>query len=126
LDVELSAAWRSVFESWPREMPRTGLIVLAGQEPITFVDFLMGDGFLIVERDRPDTTGARKVIIALSAIMAVKLTTTDALETLRPFTEGTPDVGTRAAAAVRRTEELSYRPPSGNAYLSGTSSLHRK
>lgn len=84
--VDLTAAWRNVFASWPQTLPRTGMLVLAGQETVPFVDFLLGESFVVVERDKPDAQGARKLIVALAAITAVKLTTAEELATLQGFT----------------------------------------
>ncbi len=84
--VDLTAAWRNVFASWPPTLPRTGLLVLAGQETVPFVDFLLGESFVVVERDKPDAQGARKLIVALAAITAVKLTTAEELSSLQGFT----------------------------------------
>lgn len=111
--MDVTSAWRSAFESWPADLPRSGMVVTSGQESIPFVDFLISDTFVIVERDKPDSQGARKLIIALAAIVAVKLPTTEDLSKLQPFTakKEEPDDGfgvpaglaSRAAAAVRRT-----------------------
>ena len=57
-------------------MPRQGLIVTNFGENITFVNFMTSGGILLVERDRPDSSDARKVMIAYSAISAVKSTST--------------------------------------------------
>ena len=72
--------WRNLFENWPGSVPRAGTIVAFGEQ-IPFKEFLIGDGVLLVERERPDTTGARKVIISYAAIEAVK--TTDTLDLAR-------------------------------------------
>jgi hypothetical protein len=104
--VELAASWKSVFESWPVNIPHVGMLVTSGQETIPFVDFLLGDGFVIVERDKPDSSGARKVIVSLAAITAVKLSNPDSLSTLQGFV-GEEDFGARAAAALRRTGSVS-------------------
>ena len=73
--METTAAWRSLFESWPESIPRQGMIVTSFQETITFVNFLVSGGILLIERDKPDTYGARKVFLAYEAISAVKLPT---------------------------------------------------
>lgn len=69
-------SWRSLFENWPESIPRQGLVVTAFQETIPFVDFLVSGGILLIERDKPDSLGARKVMIDYEAISAVKLPTT--------------------------------------------------
>ncbi|MEM1062580.1 MAG: hypothetical protein AAF532_16915 [Planctomycetota bacterium] len=64
--------WRSVFEDWPGSLPRKASAMTTFGETIPFVDFLIAGGGIIVQRDRPDTQGARKVIISFDAISAVK------------------------------------------------------
>jgi hypothetical protein len=68
-------AWRSLFENWPEAIPRQGLLVTNFQESIPFADFLISGAILLLERDKPDSAGARKVMIAYDAISAVKITT---------------------------------------------------
>ena len=72
--MEAGESWRGLFENWPEAIPREGILVTNFQENIAFVDFLISGSILMVERDKPDTYGARKVIVAYSAISAVKLT----------------------------------------------------
>jgi len=66
-------AWRSLFENWPESLPRHGLLVTTFGETIPFNNYLISGSLLIVERDKPDTTGARKVMVSYSAIDAVKI-----------------------------------------------------
>lgn len=122
--MDLTAAWRSAFQSWPSTLPKAGLIVMATQETIPFIDFLLGESFVVIERDKPDSQGARKLIIALAAISAVKLTIPEELKTLSAF--ATPSGGenppgsdgfgmpsglaARASAAARRTGDVNRRP----------------
>ena len=72
--METAEAWRSLFESWPESIPRGGLLVTTFQETIAFTDFLISGSILLVERDTPDSFGARKVMVAFDAISAVKIT----------------------------------------------------
>ncbi len=72
--METSEAWRSLFENWPESSPREGLLVTTFNEHIPFTDFLVSGGVLLVDRDKPDTYGARKVLVSYAAIQAVKLT----------------------------------------------------
>lgn len=67
-------AWRSLFENWPNSLPRQGLLVTSFQEQIPFTDFLISGGILLIERDKPDSYGARKVMVSYEAISAVKIT----------------------------------------------------
>ena len=72
--------WRTLFENWPGSVPRAGILVVGG-ENIPFKEFLIGDGVLLVERERPDPSGARKLMIGFDVIQQVK--TTDTLELVR-------------------------------------------
>jgi hypothetical protein len=72
--VDLSEVWRSLFENWPESIPREGILVTTFNEHVPFNGFLIAGGVLLVDRDKPDTYGARKVMIAYSAILAIKLT----------------------------------------------------
>jgi len=66
-------AWRSLFENWPAGIPRTGLLVTGYGETIGFRDFLISGTMLLVERETPDSLGARKVIVTYDGIVALKI-----------------------------------------------------
>lgn len=69
-----SETWRNVFQQWPGSLPKQGVIVTNFGEQIAFVNFLVSGTAVLVERDKPDTIGARKVVIDFTAISAMKLT----------------------------------------------------
>ena len=70
--MDISDCWRELFCQWPEAIPREGIIVTTFQETIPFINFMTSGGVLLVERDRPDSSGARKVMVAFGAIAAVK------------------------------------------------------
>lgn len=72
--MHTAEAWRTIFENWPDSIPRSGLLVTAFSETIEFKDFLISGALLFVERNVPDSQGARKVMISYEAIQAVKFT----------------------------------------------------
>lgn len=72
--MDASEHWRNLFENWPESLPKEGLLVTSFGESIPFVNFMISGGILLVERDRPDSSNARKVMIAYSAITALKST----------------------------------------------------
>ena len=76
----LGQHWRTFFESWPGSVPRAGIVMAFG-EGIPFTDFMIGDGVLLLQRERPDSSGARKVVVAFDRIEGVK--TLDTLELQR-------------------------------------------
>ncbi len=72
--METAESWRALFENWPESVPRQGLVVTTFQETIPFTAFLISGGIVLLERDKPDTFGARKVLVAYDSISAVKIT----------------------------------------------------
>lgn len=73
--MEAAPAWRSLFENWPNNIPREGMLVTA-VETVQFNDFMVSGGLLLIDRDRPDAMGARKVMVPYGNIIAVKMQTT--------------------------------------------------
>lgn len=72
--MDAAKNWQTLFSNWPADMPRQGLVITTFNESIPFVDFLVSEGIVIIQRDKPDSLGARKALIAYSAIAAVKMT----------------------------------------------------
>jgi hypothetical protein len=77
--MDTATHWRVIFENWPAGLPRQGLLTTTFQETIPFNDFRFSEGLLLVERDRPDSLGARKVMLPFSTIVALKLSDTGEL-----------------------------------------------
>ena len=65
--------WRHLFAKWPAGFGRAGYLVTELGESVRFVDFACSAGVLLLQRDKPDTVGARKVCVTYDAISAVKL-----------------------------------------------------
>lgn len=65
--------WRTIFEQWPADLPRQGILTTA-QDSFAFNDFLVSRAMLLVERERPDAAGSRKVMLPFSSLLALKLT----------------------------------------------------
>ena len=80
MSIDAARHWQALFTGWPETLPREGLITTDFQETIAFTGFMLSEGLLIVERDRPDSHGSRKVILSYDVISAVKLTSTMELE----------------------------------------------
>jgi hypothetical protein len=72
--MHAAEAWRTLFENWPEAIPRQGILITSFNESIPFRDFLISGSIVLVERETPDSLGARKVMIAYDAIAAVKIT----------------------------------------------------
>ena len=65
--------WQSLFENWPDAIQRKGAIVTKDGETVPFAGFLISFGLLLIERDGPDASGTRKIIVAYDSISMVKL-----------------------------------------------------
>lgn len=66
--------WRMLFEGWPANLPRRGLLITTFGESIPFVGYLLSPGIVLLDRDKPDTLGARKVLVAYDNIAILKFT----------------------------------------------------
>lgn len=74
--MNAAEGWRNLFENWPAAIPRGGLVITSGGESVPFRDFLISGPLLLLDRDVPDSSGARKVILPYEFIAALKLTNT--------------------------------------------------
>lgn len=99
-----SLIWRSLFDKWPEDIPRHGLVVTTWNETIHFVDYLVSAGVLLIERDKPDTYGARKVLISFDSISAVKITSVIDLSVFQTMHFRAPR-GNQPAPAAQRSSE---------------------
>lgn len=66
--------WRGFFARWPRGFGRKGVVMASFGEPVAFADFVMNQDFVVLERQAPDTHGARRVALPFECIEAVKFT----------------------------------------------------
>ena len=65
--------WRRFFTEWPDDLPKRGVIIAAFGEQIPFSGFLTGERFLLVERQTPDTSGARMLLFPYEQVTALKI-----------------------------------------------------
>ena len=65
--------WTDVFRGWPAELPRRGVLIATFGEQIPFSGFSAAEAFLLVERQSPDTTGARMILLPYSNILGLKI-----------------------------------------------------
>lgn len=71
--MNAAEAWRDCFARWPDELAKRGVIVTTFDEQILFSNFLFSDNLLLIERQTPDTIGARQVILSYESISALKI-----------------------------------------------------
>jgi hypothetical protein len=74
MDKSTATIWRETFLKWPPNFRRKGVIELVKGEAIPFVEFLMTEDVVVVERATPDTTGARRVAVPFQNIVTLKYT----------------------------------------------------
>jgi len=67
--------WRNIFENWPESIPRKGIVITTQGESIPFINYLISEGIVLLDRETPDSLGARKVMLTYSVIAALKITT---------------------------------------------------
>ena len=83
--MDAGREWLDFFARWPASVARKGILVTNFGEQVAFNGFLLSERLLLVERQTPDTVGARKVIVPMAHVQAVKITdvvTTSAFEEL--------------------------------------------
>ena len=66
--------WNDFFSRWPADLPHHGILVTAFSEQITFSAFWISEKFLMLERQTPDSMGARTIILPYNQILALKIT----------------------------------------------------
>lgn len=66
-------AWRDLFLKWPAGVARKGVLVTDFGEQVLFSGFMASETMVMVERQTPDTVGARKVIVAYANVSGVKI-----------------------------------------------------
>lgn len=71
--METTERWQTLFENWPDAIQRRGIIISSTGESVPFINFMVSDGFLLVERDGPDAAGSRRVIFSYDSVSIVKL-----------------------------------------------------
>ena len=72
--MEKSLCWQNLFQRWPDSIPKLGIVVTSLNEGIAFSNFQVSDSAVLLERDRPDTMGARSAIVPWEEIVTVKMT----------------------------------------------------
>jgi hypothetical protein len=70
--MDSSETWRGVFDDWPTEIPRRGIVVTTLNESIPFKGFMVKGQTLLLERSNPDALGARFIVLAYDAINCLK------------------------------------------------------
>ncbi|MEM7475465.1 MAG: hypothetical protein AAF483_10775 [Planctomycetota bacterium] len=78
--MEIAEYWRTLFANWPDNIERRGMVLSKQGEVVSFENFLVSPGLLLLERSAPDASGARKAFIGYDSIALVKMPTTADLD----------------------------------------------
>ena len=68
------SSWKTLFEKWPAQMPRRGLLLTTLNEPIPFNGFMTSEEFVVISRPSPDSLGARTVVVPYENLALLKIT----------------------------------------------------
>ena len=67
-----TAQWQQAFLKWPASIPKRGIVTTVLNEHIPFKGFMTTDKLLLLERQNPDSLGARFIVLEYAAINALK------------------------------------------------------
>ena len=81
--LDCKERWQSLFETWPDAIKRHGILVAKSGETIQFVDFMVADGILLLDREGPDSLGMRRALVSYDQISIVKLSMAGELSRFR-------------------------------------------
>ena len=84
--MEPARIWAQLFQNWPAEIPRRGLMITTAGEQHPFKGFMLSDSQLVLERTSPDPSGGRFILLTYDRIGEVKFI--DALKDAQFATAG--------------------------------------
>ncbi len=80
------STWKDFFSHWPTNVHRRGILITAFNEQIPFSNFNYSPEFLFIERQTPDSLGARIILLRFDQIVSLKI-----MDVLKP--RQFPEVG---------------------------------
>jgi hypothetical protein len=93
--------WGEFFTLWPADLPRRGALVTAFNEQVFFSTFSTSANFLFLERQTPDSIGARSIILPYSQILAVKIVDVVKTKQFKAVGFEMPPAATHSSAAFK-------------------------
>lgn len=66
-------AFRQLFANWPESLPRRGVVLSRLNESMPFKGFMIREDMVVLERQNPDTMGARFILLPYDSIDSIKL-----------------------------------------------------
>ncbi|MEM6798603.1 MAG: hypothetical protein AAF589_03735 [Planctomycetota bacterium] len=71
--MTVDESWKELFLNWPETISRRGIVVTSFNESMPFKGFMVKPEMVVLERQNPDSLGARFIMLRFDAIVAVKL-----------------------------------------------------
>jgi hypothetical protein len=65
--------WKTFFNNWPAGIQRRGVLVTCLNEAIPFKGFMIKEDVLLLDRNNPDSMGARFILVDFAAVNSVRL-----------------------------------------------------
>lgn len=70
--MDSSTQWQQMFLKWPASIPKRGIVTTVLNEQIPFKGFMTTNQMLLLERQNPDSLGARFIVLEYGAVSALK------------------------------------------------------
>lgn len=81
----MEQSWIDVLTNWPDGIARKGIAITTAGDSIEFCSYMLSGPVLLLERERPDSHGGRRVMLQLSQLAAVKILDPIEIERFREF-----------------------------------------
>ncbi len=65
--------WIEVLRNWPEGIARRGIVVTTFNESVEFCSYMLLGTVLLLERERPDAAGGRRVMVQLASVAMIKI-----------------------------------------------------
>lgn len=65
--------WVKLLTNWPQDVRRRGIAVTSFGESIEFCSYMLMGTVLLLERERPDAQGGRRVMLQLAQLALIKI-----------------------------------------------------
>ena len=71
--MDTAESYRAFFATWPKDLPVDGYVVTNVGDTIPFKSYAVSAGLVVLDRDKPDSYGSRRVVLGYDQIAALKL-----------------------------------------------------
>lgn len=71
--MDTNQSWKSIFERWPKDLPRRGIVTTTLDEQYPFKGYMIAGDMVLLERTNVDPLGTRFMFLPYANIAAVKI-----------------------------------------------------